>query len=165
VLKNIRHIVLLFVLLMGVLSNGFANSFEHDASKIRVEKGAERQKGIKAWEKAIDFPNVRKDVDFLTAFSKAIDDPILKNAAINIETRFKDWITESHLKCRTCVTGSEPFLNDVLNNLYNFKDFLSKPGAIDVVNDLTGSTKDAIGANWLMKFTKDRGINPFVEVL
>ncbi len=122
---------------------------------------------VKAWKGAIDFPNVRKDVKFLESFSKALDDATLKGAPINIETRFKDWITNSHLKCRTCATGSEPFLDEVLDNLYNFKNFLSKPGAIDVINDISKSTRGAEGANWVMKFTKDRGINPsaFEEII
>lgn len=35
-----RHIVILFVLLTGVLSNGFALNIGHDASKISIEKRA-----------------------------------------------------------------------------------------------------------------------------
>ena len=122
---------------------------------------------LKAWKGAIDFPNVRKDVKFLESFSKALDDATLKGAPINIETRFKDWITNSHLKCRTCATGSEPFLDEVLDNLFEFKSFLSKPGATKVIDDIGKSTRGAEGANWVMKFTKDKGLNPsaFEEII
>jgi hypothetical protein len=119
------------------------------------------------WKKIVDFPNVRKDVDFLKSYSKALGDQDMINPPINIESRIKQWITDAHLKCRTCTTGSEPFLDEVLENLYSFKTFASKPGAIKVIENISNSTKSAEGANWLMKLTKDRTLSPsaFEEIV
>ncbi|MCO5278818.1 MAG: hypothetical protein M9911_12575 [Saprospiraceae bacterium] len=113
-------------------------------------------KYVRAWEKLVKYPNVRKDIDFLTSYTRVLDDANLVNPPINIENRIKDWIETSHLKCKTCANGSEPFLDEVLDNVYGFRNHLSKPGAVDILDNLGLSTKAAEGANWLMKFVKER---------
>ncbi|NND06732.1 MAG: hypothetical protein HKN87_10160 [Saprospiraceae bacterium] len=132
-----------------------------------VEEVVGDERLVKVWARAIDFPNVRKDIAFLNSFSKIINDATFTGPPIYIEKRFKEWIQKSHLKCRTCVNGSEPFIDDVLNNLYDFKPFLSKSGAIEVVNDIGKSTRGAEGANWVMMFTRNRQISPnaFEEII
>ncbi len=151
--------------LSGVLKGQFLEDFVDAGDD--VLGFLNKEGGVRAWEKAIDFVNVRKDIDFLKSFSKALDDVNLAGPPINIENRIKDWIQNSHLKCKSCTTGSEPFLDDVLDNLYDFRNHLSKPGAIEVLDDIGASTKGAEGANWLMKFVKDREINPsaFEEIV
>jgi hypothetical protein len=49
-LNKLRHIILLLVLSLGVLSNGFAHVVVQDASKISLEKGAEGQCFLRDWE-------------------------------------------------------------------------------------------------------------------
>ena len=72
-LKNLRHISILFVLLMGVLGNVFASNLVHDASKICVEKSAVGCESIKAWE-ALASSNLddayRRNIDYLDNISK-----------------------------------------------------------------------------------------------
>jgi hypothetical protein len=72
-LQQIRHIALIFVLLMGVLSNGLAHVVVHDASKISIKKGAEGQCFLKAWE-ALANSNLddafRRNVDYVDNISK-----------------------------------------------------------------------------------------------
>jgi hypothetical protein len=72
-LKNIRHIAFLFVILIEVLSNSFAYTTVHDASKISVEKGAVGYESIKAWEKLIH-TGLRTNIKWLETTSKWIDD-------------------------------------------------------------------------------------------
>lgn len=123
--------------------------------------------GVKAWEKSVEFVNVRKDIDFLKSFSRALEDNTLVKPPINIESKINDWIKNSHLKCKTCPTGTEPYLDEVLDNVYEFREHLSKPGAIEVINNIGKSTKDAEGVNWVMKFVNHRQINPsaFEEIV
>jgi hypothetical protein len=71
---RIKHIALLFVLLMGVLSNVFAIGLVHDGSKISIEKSAVGAESIKAWEGLINIPTLRKNIDWLTRSSKWIDE-------------------------------------------------------------------------------------------
>jgi hypothetical protein len=127
----------------------------------------ESGKSVRAWEKLVKYPNVRKDIDFITSYTRVLDDANLVNPPINIENRIKDWIETSHLKCKTCTNGSEPFLDEVLDNVYEFRNHLSKPGAVDILDNLGLSTKAAEGANWMMKFVKEREINPsaFEEIV
>jgi hypothetical protein len=49
-LSNLRHVIVLLFLTLGVLSNGFAHVVVHDASKISIEKGAEGQCFLRDWE-------------------------------------------------------------------------------------------------------------------
>jgi hypothetical protein len=78
--NKIKNIQILFVLLMGVLSNGYANVVVHspvpqggNASKISIEKGAEGQCFLKAWE-ALAKSNLddafRRNADYLENISK-----------------------------------------------------------------------------------------------
>ncbi len=70
-LKNLRHISILFVLLMGVLGNVFASNLVHDASKICVEKSAVGCESIKAWEAMIS-KAYRTDISLLQRMSDDI---------------------------------------------------------------------------------------------
>lgn len=121
----------------------------------------------RAWEKSTEFVNVRKDIDFLKSFSRALEDNTLAKPPINIESRINDWIKNSHLKCKTCPTGTEPYLDEVLDNVYEIKEHLSKPGALVVLDQIGSSSTKAEGANWLMKFVKEKKINPsaFEEII
>ncbi|MBK8635774.1 MAG: hypothetical protein IPN72_20320 [Saprospiraceae bacterium] len=122
---------------------------------------------LKPWQKISKHKLIRKDVDFLNAYKKALNDPEMVGAPINIESRIETWIEKSHLKCKTCAGGSEPFLDEVLENLYFFKKFVKIKNAIKVVDQIGSSTKDAVGANWVMNFIKMKNISPlaFEEIV
>lgn len=72
--RKIINTILLLVLFTGVLNNAFANATVHDASKISIEKSAVGSDVIKAWEGLINFPTLRKNIDWLTRSSKWIDE-------------------------------------------------------------------------------------------
>lgn len=71
--------------------------------------------------------------------------------------------------CNTCPNGVKPHLNEVLENLDGFKIHIQNgvPGALKVLDQLGVQTTDAIGANWVMKFTNANVPNPaaFEEVI
>jgi hypothetical protein len=72
-LKSLRHIVIFFAFLTGVLSNGFAHALVHDGSKISVEKSVEGQYTLKAWEGLINVAD-RKTVHSLETVSNHINE-------------------------------------------------------------------------------------------
>ena len=98
-LKNLRHISILFVLLMGVLGNVFASNLVHDASKICVEKSAVGCESIKAWEKLLKQGSsvsdiLRKDIKTLEWFAKHGDN-IPKSVADDLLTAIDKPVKET----------------------------------------------------------------------
>jgi hypothetical protein len=88
--NKIKNILILYVLLMRVLGNSFANVVVHDASKISIEKGAEGQCIIKAWEKVLKQDDtisdiLRKDIKALEWLSR-YGDNIPKSVADDLLT-------------------------------------------------------------------------------
>jgi hypothetical protein len=86
---ELKNIILLLVLSLGVISNSFAYSSGHDASKISLEKGAEGQCIIKAREKILSVSGIRTSVKSLVTVRKWIDDGIeltIKKSGYNIAT-------------------------------------------------------------------------------
>jgi hypothetical protein len=125
-LKNIRHIAFLFALLIGVLSNSFANTTVHDASKISVEKSAVGAESIKAWEALINGP-YRTKIGALEMFS----DPLVlasrqKIITDGIPNQFPNILVEELTAIRHYTTNAYSQLNAALrsgNPSQYFKSF------------------------------------------
>ncbi len=72
-LKNIRHITLLFVILIGVISNFFASDVVHDTSKISFKKSVVEIESIKASVGLISKQVWRTNVNYLTKVARYTD--------------------------------------------------------------------------------------------
>ncbi len=86
-LKNIRHITLFFVILIGVLSNIFARAFVHDASKISVKKSVVGTESIKASVELISKQAWRANLNYLTTNGNEIG--LKRNEKNNLNSCYK----------------------------------------------------------------------------
>jgi hypothetical protein len=163
---KIKNIILLLVISLGVLSNGFAyttvyslSRLSGNASKISVEKGAEGQYIIKAWETLINNPLIRKDVTTLTSVSKILDNTTIANiiSKSDIEAVVQK-LAEKGVRCRTCASGNPAYkyLDEVLDDLEHgatkFKASYSK-----VVTDIIKGGNFSEGAMWVAEGVKKYG--------
>lgn len=130
-IKNLRHIALLFVFLLGVLGNVFASDLVHDGfqkSDIKVAVGSEV---VRAWESITDaahraFPTIpdagrilRKDLSSLQALAR-YDNVLIEQIGQQRLDNFLESLIKAYPKCKTCGNLGDPLvgnLGDVHDNL------------------------------------------------
>jgi hypothetical protein len=114
---------------------------------------------VEAWEKMDQHIDLRRDVKICTSLSKALDDQYLRSLNIDlvISNKWKGY----GFGCPTCPNSKKPFINDMIDALDHFKQFQNVDGYQTVLNQLLnqGKTK-AIGSHWVMKFVKQKQLNP-----
>jgi hypothetical protein len=90
-LSKIRHIAILLILLMGAIGNVYAIEIGHNGLGYSIEKEAERQEGIKAWEVMIP-KAYRTDVSLLQRMSDdIIEEPLFYTWIKNNPSKLDYW--------------------------------------------------------------------------
>lgn len=114
---------------------------------------------VKAWEGIVGHSQLRVDVDVLKSISKALDDGYLKT--LNIDQVITNKWTKHGFGCPTCINGTKPWINELIDQLDYFKQFKEVDGYQTVLNQLLYQGKtQAIGSHWVMKFTKQKNLSP-----
>jgi len=113
---------------------------------------------LDSWKVINKHPQLRVDGDVLRSLKNALDDDFLKT--LDLENLISNKWTQWSFGCPSCLSGGKPYINEILDNLNGFKQFANIDGADKVISNLSSSKNHAIGANWMMKFTKDFQLNP-----
>jgi hypothetical protein len=104
-------------------------------------------------------PKLSADPDVLLSLTKALNDPDL--AKLDWDNILSKWTKIHHFGCPTCIGGTQPFINELVDNLTDFYKWRTLPNAKKVINALLqGEVRKIIGANWVMKFVKTKGLTP-----